>query len=228
MARLGTTALVAVASVATLLRRSLGDAGEGFVVVVNQANPLDRLSRAEISRLFLKRTAAWPDGAAAAPCDLSGTSPTRKAFSQGVHGKPVWVVVAFWQQEIASGRSQPPAVCPSEQAALQAVRDNPGGGRVRLRGHRTRPRTQVARPRAVASRGERRAELPEQGPAISFERGAVHARQHSRLELGKPSHDRTRITDRRVGEGLSHRLAWLPDRRAGLGSGPARDRRRAG
>ena len=126
MARLRMTVLVALASVAALLQPAVGDAGEGFVVVVNQANPLGRLSRAEISRLFLKRAAAWPDGRAATLCDLSSTSPTRKAFSQGVHGKPAWVVVAFWQQEIASGRSQPPAVCPSEQAALEAVRREAG------------------------------------------------------------------------------------------------------
>lgn len=60
------------------------------------------------------------------PFDLSGTSPTRKAFTQDVHGKPLWVVVAFWQQEIASGRSQPPAVCATEEAALQAVSGDPG------------------------------------------------------------------------------------------------------
>ena len=61
------------------------------------------------------------------PCDLSGTSPTRKVFSQGAHGKPLWMIVAYWQQEIASGRSEPPLVCPTEQAALQAVRENPEG-----------------------------------------------------------------------------------------------------
>ena len=127
MSRLRMTALIAVASVLTLVPPVPVDAGEGFVVVVNQASPVSRLNRAELSKLFLKRTPSWPGGMAAEPCDLSGTSPTRKAFSAGVHGKPVWVVVAFWQQEIASGRSQPPVVCPSEQAALQAVRDNPGG-----------------------------------------------------------------------------------------------------
>jgi len=35
------------------------------------------------------------------------------------------MIVAYWQQELASGRSRPPAVCASEQAALQAVRDDP-------------------------------------------------------------------------------------------------------
>jgi ABC-type phosphate transport system substrate-binding protein len=125
MARKRSTATVA-ALAATLLVPALCGAGDGFVVVVNQANPLHRIARPEISKLFLKRIPAWPNGVPAAPCDLSGTSPARKAFSQAVHGKPVWVIVAFWQQEIASGRSQPPAACPSESAALQAVRDNPG------------------------------------------------------------------------------------------------------
>jgi ABC-type phosphate transport system substrate-binding protein len=126
MARLRTTALIALASVAALLPPAAGAAGEGFVVIVNQANPVGRLSRAEISRLFLKRSTTWPDGRTATLCDLSSTSPTRKAFSQGVHGKAAWVVVAFWQQEIASGRSQPPVVCPSEQAALETVRRQAG------------------------------------------------------------------------------------------------------
>jgi ABC-type phosphate transport system substrate-binding protein len=127
MRSVGMAAGVVAAFAVVLLRAAPCAAGEGFVVIVNQANPLDRYGRADLSRLFLGRTSAWPKGAPATPFDLSGTSPTRKAFSEGVHGKPIWVIAAFWQQEIASGRSQPPAVCPSEQAALQAVRDNPGG-----------------------------------------------------------------------------------------------------
>ena len=121
------TAFVAAASLLALARPLPSGAGEGYVVVVNQANPVHRMSRTDLSKLFLKRSTAWPGGAAAVPFDLSGTSPIRKAFSQDVHGKPVWVVVAFWQQEIASGRAQPPVVCPTEEEALQAVSRNPGG-----------------------------------------------------------------------------------------------------
>ena len=126
MSRLRAIALVVAASVLVLARPLPTAASEGYVVVVNQANPVHRMSRADLSKLFLKRTATWPGGAVAVPFDLSGASPTRKAFSQGVHGKPLWVVVAFWQQEIASGRSQPPAVCATEAAALQAVSGDPG------------------------------------------------------------------------------------------------------
>jgi len=120
------SALVVAASVLVLARPAPTEAGEGYVVVVNQANPVHRMSRADLSKLFLKRTATWPGGAAAVPYDLSGASSTRKAFTQGVHGKPLWVVVAFWQQEIASGRTRPPAVCATEKAALQAVSGDPG------------------------------------------------------------------------------------------------------
>jgi ABC-type phosphate transport system substrate-binding protein len=126
MTRRHTIALIALAALAASVHLPAAEAAEGFVVVVNQTNPADHLSRAELSKLFLKRAAAWPNGKAATPCDLSATNPLRKAFSQAVHGKPVWVVVAFWQQEIASGRSLPPAVCPTEQAALDAVRRNAG------------------------------------------------------------------------------------------------------
>jgi ABC-type phosphate transport system substrate-binding protein len=121
------SALIAAASVLTSARPVPVEAGEGYVVVVNQANPLGRMSRAELSKLFLKRATTWPGGAAAVPYDLSGASSTRKAFTQGVHGRPLWIVMAFWQQEIASGRAQPPVVCASEAAVLEAVSNDPGG-----------------------------------------------------------------------------------------------------
>jgi len=117
---------VALAGLLASLAPPRPAAAQGFVIVVNQANPLDRLSRAEVSRLFLKRTAAWPNGVAAVPYDLSATSPVRAAFSLGVHKKALWIVLAFWQQEISSGRATPPAVHHTEQAALDAVRSNLG------------------------------------------------------------------------------------------------------
>jgi len=100
-------------------------AAGGYVIVVNESNPIGRMRRAELSKVFLARTPVWPSGAPALPCDLSSASATRKAFSESVHGKPLWMIVAYWQQEIASGRSRPPAVCATEQAALHAVHDDP-------------------------------------------------------------------------------------------------------
>jgi hypothetical protein len=127
MTRIGTATMLAAALGATVLHPVPSGAGAGFVIVVNAANPLDRHGRADISKLFLRRTTAWPNGVPAAPCDLSSTSPVRRAFSEAVHNKPAWVVLAFWQEEIASGRSAPPRVCQDDARALQAVREDAGG-----------------------------------------------------------------------------------------------------
>jgi len=51
MSRLRRTALIAAASVLTLVPPVPADAGEGYVVVVSQANPLDRFGRADLSKL---------------------------------------------------------------------------------------------------------------------------------------------------------------------------------
>jgi len=45
------TALIAAASVLTLVPPVPADAAEGYVVVVSQANPLDRFGRADLSKL---------------------------------------------------------------------------------------------------------------------------------------------------------------------------------
>jgi ABC-type phosphate transport system substrate-binding protein len=118
---------LSAAVLGSLLLPAPSPAGDGFVMVVNQKNPVDKLARAQVSDMFLKRVRTWPNGARVVPCDLSGASTVRAAFSQGVHRKPAWFVVAYWQQEIASGRSQPPTVYAEERAALGAVRDDPGG-----------------------------------------------------------------------------------------------------
>jgi hypothetical protein len=84
------------------------------------------MSRAEVSRLFLKRATSWPDGTPATPYDLSTTSPVRKAFTVAVHQKPLEVVRVYWDQEIYAGRSLPPKVHSTEQSVLHAVRGERG------------------------------------------------------------------------------------------------------
>lgn len=107
------------------LGASLLPAAEEFVVVVNQANPVEQMSREELSRLFLKRTPRWPDGRAVVPIDLSASSLVRAAFTKAVHGRPISTIQAFWKQELFSGRSTPPVVAADEGEALERVRSSP-------------------------------------------------------------------------------------------------------
>jgi ABC-type phosphate transport system substrate-binding protein len=98
-------------------------AQEGFVVIVNADNPVSSLSQDELSRIFLKKTAAWKNGSRALPADLTASSQVRASFSQKIHGRDTAAIKAYWQKMIFSGRSIPPAELSSatEMAAFVAA-----------------------------------------------------------------------------------------------------------
>lgn len=100
--------------------------GDSYKVVVNPSNPVSAMSKAEISRIFLKKTTKFPDGRSASPVDLPANSSVRETFSSHVLGKPASAVDAYWQQQIFSGRDIPPPQ-KSEDAAVSFVRSNENG-----------------------------------------------------------------------------------------------------
>ncbi len=97
-----------------------------YRVVVNATNATSTLPRAELARLFLKKSSAWPDGRGAQPVDLGENSPARRAFSKAVLDRDVPAVRAYWQQQIFSGRGVPPPEKTSDADVLAYVRANPG------------------------------------------------------------------------------------------------------
>jgi ABC-type phosphate transport system substrate-binding protein len=109
-----------------LLLAPVAPAQEGFRVIVNSANPTAALAAAEVSRLFLKKTVAWPSGLTVAPVDQERTSDVRKAFSKDVHGKDADAIVSHWQTMVFSGRDTPPAIKGSDAAVVEFVKANPG------------------------------------------------------------------------------------------------------
>lgn len=83
-------------------------AQQDMIVIVNAANPVSSISKAELGRIFLKKSAQWSDGVRAEPVDLAPGSAVRGRFSQAVHGKETAAVKAYWQKMIFSGREVPP------------------------------------------------------------------------------------------------------------------------
>jgi ABC-type phosphate transport system substrate-binding protein len=106
-------------------RPTAGRADE-FVIVVNSANPMTTIARDQLSRIFLKRVAKWPDGKAAEPVDLPPNDRIRVAFTKSVHGKSVGAVRAFWQQQIFSGRDVPPPEKASPAEVIDFVGSHAG------------------------------------------------------------------------------------------------------
>jgi ABC-type phosphate transport system substrate-binding protein len=123
-ARLAVAALVALAF---LLADGLQPAwGASFKLVAHPRVATDSLLAADGSRIFLKKTAKWPDGSTVVPVDLPVASRVREAFSQAVHGKSASAVDAYWQKQIFTGRDLPPLTKATEAEVLAFVRSTPG------------------------------------------------------------------------------------------------------
>jgi len=113
---------LAVAAVALLARPA---AAQGFVVVVNEANPTASLPKAKVAQLFLKQDTKWDSGKTVAPVDLAKGAAAREAFSKAVLGRPLAAVESFWQQQIFAGNDVPPPTRPSDAEVLAFVKGNP-------------------------------------------------------------------------------------------------------
>lgn len=97
-----------------------------FRVVVHPDTPVSSLSVDEVSRLFFRRTTRWEDGTRAQPVDQPPGSGTRESFSRAVLGRSTSAMVAYWQQQIFSGRGVPPPELSGDREILEFVAARPG------------------------------------------------------------------------------------------------------
>jgi ABC-type phosphate transport system substrate-binding protein len=116
---------VALAMLALMFGAARSEA-QGYVVVVNAANPITSMKKDRVNGLFLKRIARWENGSPVLPVNLDRASATREAFSRAVHGKSVNAIESNWQQQIFAGREAPPAQRNGDAEVLAFVRANPG------------------------------------------------------------------------------------------------------
>jgi len=98
-----------------------------FVVVVNPSNPVESLTRDQLSRLFLKEQETWPDGRPVEPIELSPESEIRRSFSREIHGRSVKAIEAFWHRQVFQGTAVPPVTSTSETDVVFFVRSNRNG-----------------------------------------------------------------------------------------------------
>lgn len=103
------------------------NAGLGFVVIVNRANPHRSYPRGDVSRMFMKQLPRWSNGQAVQPVDLAAGAPAREAFSRQVHGRSATSVTSFWRQQIFAGRGVPPPEQASDAEVVRYVAAHAGG-----------------------------------------------------------------------------------------------------
>jgi ABC-type phosphate transport system substrate-binding protein len=124
--RLRLLALPLAALAALAAHAGRAEAQEGpFVVIVNEANPLNSIPRQQLADIFMKRLLEWPnDGGPAHPVDQPAQSAVRDAFSRSVHGKPASAVASWWGQQMFSGRAVPPPQRGNDRGVIAFVREN--------------------------------------------------------------------------------------------------------
>lgn len=97
-----------------------------FKVIVNSANPVSSLTKAEASKFFLKKRGKWSHGAEVQPVELPGSSSVRGSFTKEIHSKKPAAISAYWQKQIFSGRATPPPEKGSDAEVVAYVQANPG------------------------------------------------------------------------------------------------------
>ena len=102
-------------------------AQEPYRVIVNAGNGATTLTKAEVARLFMKKTVAWPGGEPVVPVDRGEDAEVRRAFSKTVLGKDVASVKGYWQQLIFTGRAVPPVEKATDAEVVAFVAANAGG-----------------------------------------------------------------------------------------------------
>ena len=104
----------------------LGAAGDPIVVIVNNENPVDNLSMAELKKLFLSDRSRWDTGKAVAPVMLVGGAPERTSFLKLVCGMDDADLKKYFLAAFSGKSVTPPKEMASASALKSFVAGSPG------------------------------------------------------------------------------------------------------
>lgn len=97
----------------------------GYRVVVHKSNAIKRLTRDQVSRIFLRQLTFWENRQHVLPVDQVPDSPARRTFTKQIHRRTIASVQTWWQQQIFTGGEVPPPERVSDSQVLEYVRKYP-------------------------------------------------------------------------------------------------------
>ena len=97
---------------------------EDIVVVVSLDSGVERLSRSEVTNIFLGRYKKLPSGQTAQPID---TNPLKEQFYARLVNKPLADINAYWARLVFSGATTPPIAANTDQSAMAIVTEQAAG-----------------------------------------------------------------------------------------------------
>ncbi len=97
-----------------------------YKVVVNADNPVESLSKSEVSKIFLKKQTKWEQSRRVPrPVDRGTDSPVREVFTTEIHGRKLSRVKSYWMRSIFSGAAEPPPELASDAEVVSFVLSHP-------------------------------------------------------------------------------------------------------
>lgn len=97
-----------------------------LVVVANPQSGIERLTQDEVINIYLGRYRRLASGITAEPIDLAGDTELKTRFYRRLVGKTLAEINAYWARLVFSGKTRPPQLVDSTEAALQRVATHPG------------------------------------------------------------------------------------------------------
>lgn len=111
--------------IALVLPAALSAQEVPYRVVVHTSNPIARLTRAQVSQIFLRKVTQWDNRQAVLPVDQAAESPVRRAFTKQVHQRTIASVQTWWQQQTFAGIGVAPPERSSDDEVLDYIRKYP-------------------------------------------------------------------------------------------------------
>lgn len=96
-----------------------------YRVVVHRSNTISRLTRDQVSRMFLRKITQWDNRQPVLPVDQTADSPVRRSFTRQIHQRTIASVQTWWQQQTFAGVAVAPPERGSDVAVLDYIRRYP-------------------------------------------------------------------------------------------------------
>lgn len=119
--------LFLVFALSWLVLQPAADVRAELVVVVNARCGVAAMTRNEVVNVFFGRNRQFFNGIEAQPVDMPDAHPDRARFYNGLVGKDISEVNAYWSRQVFSGRMQPPPKASTTEDVLKWVISHPGG-----------------------------------------------------------------------------------------------------
>lgn len=112
-------------TLATVLATARAWAATDLVVIANPTSGVDRMSRDEVTAIFMGRTRKLPSGITALPIDQT-TDGDKPRFYKELINKDIPEVNSYWARLIFSGQGSPPRQADNVAEVIEIVSGNKG------------------------------------------------------------------------------------------------------